>query len=204
MPSRHCRRSRRTTGSMSSGCWSKPGLTECRRARSPRALSLAPNTLTFHFDRLRARGACDCAARRPVHDLRRALRGDERADRLSDRQLLWRRAGKMPAGATCSREAADQPQEGRCIVSSPRPDAAPETAANCGKCLRVCARRAAGPRGRSNRVLLRADKESALLRALEALLEDHQTGASMPWIAPSTCSFSAPAIPRARSWRRRS
>ena len=41
---------------MYSACWSRPGLTECQRARSPRRLSLAPNTLTFHFDRLRGAG----------------------------------------------------------------------------------------------------------------------------------------------------
>ena len=40
---------------MSSGCWSRPAPTESRRARSPSRLA-RPNTLTFHFDRLRAAG----------------------------------------------------------------------------------------------------------------------------------------------------
>jgi ArsR family transcriptional regulator, arsenate/arsenite/antimonite-responsive transcriptional repressor len=37
------------------------------------ALDLAPNTLTFHFDRLRVAGPCQRAPRRPLDDLRGAL-----------------------------------------------------------------------------------------------------------------------------------
>jgi DNA-binding transcriptional ArsR family regulator len=46
------------------------------------ALDLAPNTLTFHFDRLRQAGACHRAARGPFDDLCGTVRDDERAARL--------------------------------------------------------------------------------------------------------------------------
>ena len=60
------------------------------------ALDLAPNTLTFHFDRLRHGGSRDGPARRPLDDLRGALRSDECAARLPDRELL-RRCCRMRA-----------------------------------------------------------------------------------------------------------
>jgi DNA-binding transcriptional ArsR family regulator len=54
------------------------------------ALDLPPNTLTFHFDRLRMAGLA--TARRALDDLRGAIRNDEFAARLSDRKLLRRDA----------------------------------------------------------------------------------------------------------------
>jgi DNA-binding transcriptional ArsR family regulator len=45
---------RKTTASTCSVCSCRPGRRAYRRARSP--LDLAPNTLTFHFDRLRQAG----------------------------------------------------------------------------------------------------------------------------------------------------
>ena len=47
--------SRKKTASMSSACWSRPGRKAWRQVRSPNG-HLAPNTLTFHFDRLRVAG----------------------------------------------------------------------------------------------------------------------------------------------------
>ena len=44
------------------------------------ALKLAPNTLTFHFDRLRGAGLVSV----PLDDLYRAIRHDERAAELFD------------------------------------------------------------------------------------------------------------------------
>ena len=54
------------------------------------ALGIAPNTLTFHFDRLRVRGPRIRPARRPLDDLRSAVRHDGRTTRLLDRELLPR------------------------------------------------------------------------------------------------------------------
>ena len=56
MPSRRWPRWRKTTGSMCSGCWSKPGPDGMPAGEIAAALGLAPNTLTFHFDRLRGAG----------------------------------------------------------------------------------------------------------------------------------------------------
>ena len=50
------RRSPRTTASTCSGCWCRPVPADCRPGRWRRALELAPNTLSFHFDRLRSAG----------------------------------------------------------------------------------------------------------------------------------------------------
>ncbi len=61
-------------------------------------LSLAPNTLTFHFDRLRLAGLVTVAARGPLDDLCGAVRDHERAARLPHRKLLPGLAGKMRAG----------------------------------------------------------------------------------------------------------
>ncbi len=38
------------------GCWCRLGRQACRPAEIANALKLAPNTLTFHFDRLRQAG----------------------------------------------------------------------------------------------------------------------------------------------------
>ena len=41
---------------MSSACWSRPDRKGCRPGRLPPRSGLPPNTLTFHFDRLRKAG----------------------------------------------------------------------------------------------------------------------------------------------------
>ena len=56
MQSRPWPRSPRTIASTCSACWSRRDRRACRPARSPRHSRLAPNTLTFHFDRLRQAG----------------------------------------------------------------------------------------------------------------------------------------------------
>ena len=64
------------------------------------ALELAPNTLTFHFDRLRDARAGHRAPRRPLDDLRGALRDHERSARLPDRELLPGRGAGVRAGSS--------------------------------------------------------------------------------------------------------
>ena len=56
MPSRPWPRSPRKIASTCSACWCRPGRRACPPAGVAAALDLAPNTLTFHFDRLREAG----------------------------------------------------------------------------------------------------------------------------------------------------
>ncbi len=56
MPSQRWPRLLRIIGWKCSACWCRPGRRECLRGAVATALDLAPNTLTFHFDRLRTAG----------------------------------------------------------------------------------------------------------------------------------------------------
>ena len=56
MSSQRWPRSPRTTGSMYSACWCRPDPEGMPAGAVATALDLAPNTLTFHFDRLRTAG----------------------------------------------------------------------------------------------------------------------------------------------------
>ena len=59
MPSQHSPPSRKIIGSMYFGFSSRPDPRGWRRVKSPTRSVLAPNTLTFHFDRLRQAGLID-------------------------------------------------------------------------------------------------------------------------------------------------
>ena len=95
MPSARWPRSPRTTASMSIACWCRPVPTGCRRAASPKTLKLAPNTLTFHFDRLRAAGLV--TVRREGRSMIYAARFEvmNALHRLSHRELLPGRGASL-------------------------------------------------------------------------------------------------------------
>ena len=61
MPSPRLPPSLRSIGSRSTGCWCRPDPAAWRPARSAAALGIAPNTLSFHFDRLRHAGLVSVA-----------------------------------------------------------------------------------------------------------------------------------------------
>ncbi len=61
MPSPRWRRCPRRTGSTSTACWCRPGPAAWRPERWRAALGIAPNTLSFHFDRLRHAGLVSVA-----------------------------------------------------------------------------------------------------------------------------------------------
>ena len=69
MPSQHWPPLLRTTGLTCSGCWCGPDRTGMSAGAVAETLELAPNTLTFHFDRLRQAGLDHGSARRPFDDL---------------------------------------------------------------------------------------------------------------------------------------
>ena len=78
-------------------CWCRPDRMGLRPEPIAERLSLAPNTLSFHFDRLRQAGLVTVQARRPFADLCHALRNDERSARLPHGELLRRRRQRLRA-----------------------------------------------------------------------------------------------------------
>ena len=78
----------------------------------------APNTLTFHFDRLAPGRSRHGAARRALDDLRRALRHHECAARLSHRELLQGRAAECARSRRGVQAGAQQARQGSGLTRS--------------------------------------------------------------------------------------